>query len=81
MAISVDPPESEALLSPAQVAQICGLSRRAIYDAIRRGELKAFRPCARLSSRCGAKRSRAPDLMYPFRTSVPGAHLATKHGA
>jgi excisionase family DNA binding protein len=48
MAISVDPPDSETLLSPAQVAQICGLSRRAVYDAIGRGELKAFRLCARL---------------------------------
>jgi len=48
MAISVDSPESEALLSPAQVAQICGLSRRAVYDAIGRGELRAFRLCARL---------------------------------
>lgn len=48
MAISVDPPGSEVLLSPAQVAQICGLSRRAVYDAIGRGELKAFRLCARL---------------------------------
>jgi excisionase family DNA binding protein len=48
MAIGIDPPESHALLLPAQVAEICGLSRRAVYDAIRRGELKAFRLCARL---------------------------------
>lgn len=39
---------NETLLSPAQVAEICGLSRRAVYDAIRRGELRAFRLCARL---------------------------------
>ena len=48
MAVGIDAPESEALLSPAQVAQICGLSRRAVYDAIGRGELQAFRLCARL---------------------------------
>jgi excisionase family DNA binding protein len=48
MAVSIDASETEALLSPAQVAQICGLSRRAVYDAIGRGELKAFRLCARL---------------------------------
>ena len=48
MAASGDPSETEALLSPAQVAQICGLSRRAVYDAIGRGELRAFRLCARL---------------------------------
>lgn len=44
MATSVN----ETLLSPAQVAEICGLSRRAVYDAIRRGDLRAFRLCARL---------------------------------
>ena len=48
MAVSGDSSETEVLLSPAQVAQICGLSRRAVYDAIRRGELQAFRLCARL---------------------------------
>jgi excisionase family DNA binding protein len=48
MAVRVDPSETEALLSPAQVAQMCGLSRRAVYDAIGRGELQAFRLCARL---------------------------------
>src|SRR5437016_14201008 len=48
MAISVDPLRGEALLSPAQVAQSCGLSRRPVYDAIGRGELQAFRLCARL---------------------------------
>jgi excisionase family DNA binding protein len=48
MAVSIDPSGREVLLSPAQVAQICGLSRRAVYDAIARGELEAFRICARL---------------------------------
>jgi excisionase family DNA binding protein len=48
MAVSGDPSEPEPLLSPAQLAHICGLSRRAVYDAIARGELEAFRICARL---------------------------------
>jgi excisionase family DNA binding protein len=37
-----------ALLSPEQVATACGLSRRAVYRAIDRGELTAFRLCSRL---------------------------------
>jgi excisionase family DNA binding protein len=36
------------LLSPTDVAAMCGLSRRAVYDAIRRGELRAFKVCSRL---------------------------------
>jgi excisionase family DNA binding protein len=36
------------LLSPTEVAAICGLSRRAVYDAIKRGELRAFKLCSRL---------------------------------
>jgi excisionase family DNA binding protein len=38
----------EHLLSAADVARICGLSRKAVYRAIERGELKAFRLCSRL---------------------------------
>ncbi len=48
MAPSGNQANRDTLLSPAQVAEICGLSRRAVYDAIRRGELRAFRLCARL---------------------------------
>jgi excisionase family DNA binding protein len=48
MAITGNQANCDTLLSPAQVAEICGLSRRAVYDAIRRGELRAFRLCARL---------------------------------
>lgn len=48
MAINRNQADCNPLLSPAQVAEICGLSRRAVYDAIRRGELKASRLCARL---------------------------------
>jgi excisionase family DNA binding protein len=45
----------ERLLSPREVAQACGLSRRAVYRAISRGELPAARLCNRL-------RVRPPDL-------------------
>jgi excisionase family DNA binding protein len=48
MAINGNQANRDTLLSPGQVAEICGLSRRAVYDAIRRGELRAFRLCARL---------------------------------
>lgn len=43
------------LLSPEDVAGVCGLSRRAVYRAISRGELPAARLCHRL-------RIRAEDL-------------------
>ena len=38
----------EHLLSAEDVARLCGLSRKAVYRAIERGELKAFRLCSRL---------------------------------
>lgn len=38
----------ERLLSPEDVARACGLSRRAVYRAIARGELRAARLCHRL---------------------------------
>jgi excisionase family DNA binding protein len=40
--------ETERLLSPEDVARVCGLSRRAVYRAIARGELRAARLCHRL---------------------------------
>lgn len=40
--------EFERLLSPEDVARVCGLSRRAVYRAIARGELRAARLCHRL---------------------------------
>jgi excisionase family DNA binding protein len=43
------------LLTPENVANACGLSRRAVYRAIERGELRAIRLCSRL-------RIRAEDL-------------------
>jgi len=42
---------TERLLAPEDVARRCGLSRRAVYDAIRRGELAAIRLCNRLRIR------------------------------
>lgn len=65
MAASIDPSGTEVLLSPAEVAQICGLSRRAVYDAIARGELKAFRICTRL------RISRAALADWLRRSAVP----------
>jgi excisionase family DNA binding protein len=43
--------EFERLLSPEEVAGACGLSRRAVYHAIARGELPAARLCNRLRIR------------------------------
>jgi len=40
--------EIERLLSPEEVARACGLSRRAVYRAIAREELRAARLCHRL---------------------------------
>lgn len=42
------PIDTDALLTPEQVARRCGLSRRAVYRAIERGELPAVRLCSRL---------------------------------
>ena len=53
----------EPLLTPEAVARRCGLSRRAVYDAIRRGELPAMRLCNRL-------RVRGEDLDAWFAGSV-----------
>jgi len=46
-----EPAHRGSLLSAEDVARTCGLSRRAVYDAIRRGELRAFRLCSRLRVR------------------------------
>jgi excisionase family DNA binding protein len=46
-----DAANNPQLLSPEQVARICGLSRRAVYRAIARGELVAARLCDRLRVR------------------------------
>jgi excisionase family DNA binding protein len=48
---SRDAASNPELLSPEQVARICGLSRRAVYRAIAGGELVAARLCNRLRIR------------------------------
>ncbi|HEY8867164.1 MAG TPA: helix-turn-helix domain-containing protein [Solirubrobacteraceae bacterium] len=47
------PPDSAtvSLLSVGDVADTCALSRRAVYDTIKRGELPALRICSRLRVR------------------------------
>ena len=42
---------ADRLLSVEEVAERCGLSRRAVYRAIERGELAASRLCSRLRIR------------------------------
>ena len=42
------PPAEPMFLRPAEAAAIAGLSTRAIYRAIDRGELRAVRLCSRL---------------------------------
>ncbi len=39
------------LLTPDDVAALCGLSRKAVYRAIERGELRASKLCSRLRIR------------------------------
>jgi len=52
--LATDPnSEFDRLLSPEDVARVCGLSRRAVYRAIARGELRAARLCNRLRVRPG----------------------------
>jgi excisionase family DNA binding protein len=41
-------PREAAFLRPAEAAELTGLSTRAIYRAIERGELRAARLCSRL---------------------------------
>lgn len=43
--------ETERLLTPAEVAERCGLSRAAVYRAIDRRELVASKICSRLRIR------------------------------
>lgn len=57
-------------MSPAQVAEVCGLSRRAVYRAIERGELPAARLCHRLRVETGdldawLQRSRVQTTVMP----------------
>lgn len=70
----------EQLLSPVEVATICGLSRKAVYRAIERGELNATRLCSRIRIRPGdvdqwiesnRVRARVPDLRIPRTVALP----------
>ena len=67
----------EAMLSPQDVARRCGLSRKAVYRAIERGELRAARLCSRLRIRPDdvdawlQASTVAPDLATP---ATPVAH-------
>jgi excisionase family DNA binding protein len=66
--------EIERLLSPEDVARACGLSRRAVYRAIARGELRAARLCHRLRvhpaelERWIAEETRGADPSTPRRS-------------
>jgi excisionase family DNA binding protein len=60
--------EFESLMSPDEVARWCGLSRRAVYRAIERGELSASRLCHRL-------RVRPSDV----EAWVEAAHVAARY--
>jgi len=65
----------ERLLSPEDVARACGLSRRAVYRAIARGELRAARLCHRLRvhpvelERWIAEETHAANSTAPMRPS------------
>jgi excisionase family DNA binding protein len=69
------------LISPEAVAEICGLSRRAVYRAIERGDLRAFRLCSRLRIRPEDVEAwvRANEIVAPARDAVPrAAHAASR---
>ncbi len=86
----MDTTASDPFLSPDDVARRIGLSRRAVYDAIRRGELPAMRLCGRLRIRpadldtwlaAGATKAQRPPLpgtTSPARklTPAPGSFRA-----
>lgn len=65
----------ERLLSPEDVARACGLSRRAVYRAIARGELRAARLCHRLRvhpaelERWIAEETSTPGSPVPMRSA------------
>ncbi len=70
------------LLAPEEVARLCGLSRRAVYRAIERGELRASRLCSRL-------RVRPEDVKAwialnrvepPERSTLPRARVPATNG-
>ena len=67
----------DALLSPEEVARQCGLSRRAVYRAIERGDLPATRLCSRLRIRCEDFDSWvAANRVEPVRFLVPAGEAS-----
>jgi excisionase family DNA binding protein len=64
-----------AFLRPAEAAELTGLSTRAIYRAIERGELRAARLCSRLRipraafdewvEACAVRHAERPAATYP----------------
>ena len=79
-----------AFLRPAEAAELTGLSTRAIYRAIERGELRAARLCSRLripraafdewieqsSVRPSERPVERPDAYSPEPPPVPGSFRA-----
>ncbi|MBJ7332356.1 MAG: helix-turn-helix domain-containing protein [Solirubrobacteraceae bacterium] len=67
--------EAATFLRPAEAAALAGLSTRAIYRAIERGELRAARLCSRLRisreafdewvAACTVRRTEPPEISYP----------------
>lgn len=73
--------DSASFLSPEDVAEQCGLSRRAVYRAVERGELPASRLCSRLRIRSedfeswidvNRVESAAPILPQTGKAPLPG---------
>ncbi len=62
-------PTADSLLSPEDVARRCGLSRKAVYRAVGRGELRAARILSRL-------RIDPRDVDMWIRANVVDAHVA-----
>jgi excisionase family DNA binding protein len=60
----------EPLLSPYEVARLCGYSRKAIYGAIERGELRATKRCSRW-------RIAVDDLRAWLEAGVPASREAS----
>ena len=71
-----------AFLRPVEAAELAGLSTRAIYRAIERGELRAARLCSRLRipraafdewvEACAVRAAERPAATYP-RVPLPAA--------
>ena len=67
--------QEAAFLRPSEAAELAGLSTRAIYRAIERGELRAAKLCSRLRipraafeewvEACAVKRARSDAIVYP----------------